>query len=319
MHIEVEEEVLYPYVGRLGGVSADLVAALFAQHRQAEALISELAAASTGSAAITESAAALREALSAHRSDCEQELFPLIRELPEETLAALGRRLGNVRRNVREDALLPRLLAFTLRRASCCLDIGSHSGIVLREMLRCAPEGRHLAYEPIPELAARLRAGFPAVEVRQIAVSDADGMATFVHVTSAPAYSGLRPRPNSLRGWPDHIGHKDVQEISVRTERLDTSLPEGWRPDLIKIDTEGAELLVLGGALETVGRYQPVIIFEHMGSNPAYGGTSFDLWTLLTKHLDMRIYDLSGNGPYSSAEFCRSAELLLNTNYVARP
>ena len=61
----------------------------------------------------------------------------------------------------RDSDLVRRLLAWSLAPDSCCIDIGAHAGSVLREILRAAPDGRHIAYEPLPHLAEHLRAEFP--------------------------------------------------------------------------------------------------------------------------------------------------------------
>jgi hypothetical protein len=52
-------------------------------------------------------------------------------------------------------------------------------------MMRLAPGGRHLAYEPLLEFAASLRRGFPTVEVREAALGDEPG--------EASSYGGGRP------------------------------------------------------------------------------------------------------------------------------
>src|ERR1043165_8269043 len=38
-----------------------------------------------------------------------------------------------------------------------CFDVGCHEGLFLEEFLRCAPRGRHFAFEPIPMLADLLK------------------------------------------------------------------------------------------------------------------------------------------------------------------
>ena len=70
------------------------------------------------------------------------------------------------------------LLAFSLSADSNCIDVGSHRGDVLREMVRLAPLGTHVAYEPVPESCAQLVAAFPQVDVRQAAASNVDGETT---------------------------------------------------------------------------------------------------------------------------------------------
>jgi hypothetical protein len=64
------------------------------------------------------------------------------------------------------------LMAFALREDSNCIDIRAHAGVLLREMVRCAPRGQHIAYEPLPEFAERLRRELPGVDVHNAAVSN---------------------------------------------------------------------------------------------------------------------------------------------------
>jgi hypothetical protein len=121
------------------------------------------------------------------------------------------------------------------------------------------------------------------------ALSDETGVASFVHVDSAPEYSGFKER--SYHGVTDVRKH----QISVRTERLDDALPETFQPGLIKIDVEGAEMLVLRGAKQTLRRFGPTIIFEHgIGASERYGTS--DVYDLLVGELDMRIVDLTAWG-----------------------
>jgi hypothetical protein len=68
------------------------------------------------------------------------------------------------------------------------------------------------------------------------------------------------------------------QMIIVRTERLDRSLPAGYVPAVIIIDVEGAEQQVVEGALETIRRHQPIVVFEHgLGAADHYG-TARSTW-----------------------------------------
>src|SRR6478735_6391078 len=89
-----------------------------------------------------------------------------------------GMRSSEGRRDRRDMRRLRALLAATLAAEDSCIDIGAHDGAVLRHIVRQAPRGRHLAYEPLPELAALLKRDFPAVEVRNAAVSDEAGERT---------------------------------------------------------------------------------------------------------------------------------------------
>jgi FkbM family methyltransferase len=188
------------------------------------------------------------------------------------------------------------LLAFTLSPDSNCIDVGAHRGDVLRDMLRLAPQGRHIAYEPIPDLAAALAKEFPSADVRNAALSDSAGETSFVHVLSNPAYSGFRER--------EYPGHEQLERINVRTERLDDALPDGYVPSFIKVDVEGAELQVFRGMAETLARHRPVVFFEHgQGAADRYGTMSSEVHDLLVGQAGLRIFDERGGGPYARDEF----------------
>lgn len=211
----------------------------------------------------------------------------------------------------RDSALIRRLLAWTLSADACCVDVGAHIGSVLEEILRVAPEGRHIAYEPLPHLAEGLRRDFPQVEVRCAAVSDQAGEAAFGHVRAAEAWSGLvyRPLPGDIE--------QDLQEIPVRLEVLDDAVPDAYAPSLIKIDVEGGEEAVLRGAERLLRQHQPTVIFEHgLGAANAYGTEPGDVFGLLAE-ARLRIFDLDGGGPYSQEEFERAYFASERVNWVA--
>jgi len=208
-----------------------------------------------------------------------------------------------------------RLLAFTLAADDNCIDVGAHRGSILAEMLRVAPAGRHLAFEPIPHLADLLRRDFPSVEVRQSALADHAGYSEFAHFRShAEGWSGLRFRPLPTGEEPD------VETIEVRLETLDEVVDPAYRPAVIKIDVEGAELQVLRGARGTLARHRPVIIFEHgSGSAETYGTSPADVFALLGDAADYRIFDLDGDGPYTLEQFERAFRSAARVNFVAHP
>lgn len=201
------------------------------------------------------------------------------------------------RRALRDEHAMRVVLATALRRDGNAVDVGANRGETLEMILAVAPDGRHVAYEPIPALAAQLAAAFPQVDVRNAACSETAGSAEFTHVLGAPAMSGLRQRAD----LPAHA--QEVERFDVRLERLDDALPEGYAPSLIKVDVEGAELLVLRGAQETLARHRPFVIFEHgIGGADLYGSQPGELWDLLDG-AGLRIFDLDGDGPYTRERF----------------
>jgi FkbM family methyltransferase len=132
-----------------------------------------------------------------------------------------------------------RLLAAVLKADSNVIDVGAHGGAFLREAISFAPDGRHIALEPLPHLAARLEEDFPQVDVYCTAASDRVGTASFFHAVDVEPWSGLKSRP--LPDGKDPV----TEEIEVTLTPIDQLLPEGYRVDLLKIDVEGAEEKVL--------------------------------------------------------------------------
>ena len=219
---------------------------------------------------------------------------------------------AHIRADIRDTELLLALMEEQLEPDSDCLDVGAHAGSVLAEMVRLAPRGRHIAWEPLPTFAGRLRERFPAVEVREAALGDRAGERAFAHIVDDPGWSGFlaRPTPSS----------SPVEEIAVRVERLDDVLPEGTRPVFVKIDVEGAEEEVLLGALETLRRHRPVVAFEHgRGSADHYGTTPGAICDLLGAGLGYEISGLDGDGPYGDERFAEIFASGERVNFVARP
>lgn len=223
--------------------------------------------------------------------------------------AVLGR--ASTRRNLRDEEHLRLLLRFALSERANCIDVGANVGHILAQMVAAAPRGRHIAYEPLPELCGDLRRRFPSVDVRQVAASDRRGRASFQHVRSRPAYSGLRRR--------DYPGNEEIHEIEVDIEDIDSSLPDGYIPSLIKIDVEGGERQVLEGAIKTIARHRPIVVFEHGKAGARYYDTDpGEVFDLLAGRANLRVFDLDGTGPYDRRGFEAVCDRGTHFNFVAR-
>jgi FkbM family methyltransferase len=203
------------------------------------------------------------------------------------------------RRNARYDDLTTEIIQRVLGPSSNAVDVGCFRGKILDEMVRQAPAGHHVAFEPNPDLAARLRARFPAVTIHEVAVSDEPGTGEFHVLTQLPAQSGLLRRPTDR--------DSDVRVIEVKVDTIDRLLPEHLPIGLVKIDVEGAEVNVLRGARETLRRWQPVVVFEHgVRTSQPYGTTPEMLFDLLADcGLNVSLLDrwLDGAPPFSRREF----------------
>ncbi len=186
------------------------------------------------------------------------------------------------------------LMRLSLPANANCIDVGANVGDVLREMVAIAPDGRHVAYEPLADLAADLTRRFPQVDVRNAAVADTPGEATFYRVRRAHSLSSL-----STNGLDAH----ELEPVQVRVDTLDDALERDYAPALIKIDVEGAEREVLAGARRTLTAHRPVVVFEHGAAAAGFAGApTRDIHELLSA-LGYRVFDIDGNGPLTVTEF----------------
>lgn len=203
-----------------------------------------------------------------------------------------------------------------LRPSDTCVDVGANEGLILDHIVAFAPQGRHFAFEPIPDLAARLRERFPNVDVHEMALAAEEGTSSFHHVVSNPSYSGLRERRYDR---PEET----VEIITVRTARLDDVLPTDVEVRLVKIDVEGGEEGVLRGGLKTLERCRPYVVFEHgLGAADYYGTEPETVYDLL-RGADLRVTLLErylAHGPsLSRQEFSDHFHEGRNYYFLAHP
>jgi len=168
-------------------------------------------------------------------------------------------------RNQKYDRQTKQVIKMVCKPDSSCIDVGCHKGEILDCIKMAAPNGSHYGFEPIPELFERLNAKYKNTNciVRQLAISNKKGKALFNYVISNPSYSGFKKRRY------DRSNEKDC-DITVNTDILDHIIPQTLKIDFIKIDVEGAELLVLEGAERLIRNNKPVIVFEY-----GIGGSDF--------------------------------------------
>lgn len=227
--------------------------------------------------------------------------------------------LGRCDRNAYYDALTEEILKRWLQPDSVCIDVGCHTGAILRIMLSYAAKGRFYAFEPLPDLFRGLVESFrnDRVVLSELALSDHAGLEPFNHVITNPGYSGF-----VMRRY-DRPREQD-ETIQVRTARLDDLIDAKDRVDFIKIDVEGAELLVLKGAERTLRSCRPMILFEYgLGAADCYGTRPQDMFGYLCDGLGFRISLLDrwllGWPPLSRRAFEAQFTRHLNWYFVAYP
>jgi FkbM family methyltransferase len=177
-------------------------------------------------------------------------------------------------------------LARVLRPDSNGIDVGCHLGAVLSRLYHYAPQGQHMAFEPTPYKAAWLRRKYPQADIRELALSDTPGEATFHTYPNRSGFNSLQPNR-----WMED----EVRSFRVRCERLSEIIPQDRSIDFLKIDVEGAERLVLRGASELIARCRPTIVFEcTLGGLEAFDFSPCDLYKDLTKALGYDIHTFAG-------------------------
>ncbi len=174
------------------------------------------------------------------------------------------------------------LLRF-LKTGMVFLDIGAHLGeFALYAATKVGTTGEVHAFEPHPEICEILRQNvalnaFQGIKVSQAAVSDIDGSVEFA-ISEDPAASFIWSKKAQAA--------TRIRTIEVPSITLDTYWKgNGKKIDLIKVDVEGAELLVLKGSRSLLCKEStdaPVIHFEYFPSNmTTFGYDPQDLFTFL--------------------------------------
>jgi FkbM family methyltransferase len=235
------------------------------------------------------------------------------------TLAAISRRLKRpellaafypeTRQALHEELAITAILASALGSDGTYVDVGANRGQILRDAVRVAPRGRHLAFEPIPAVAGELARAYPNVDCRQLALGARPDVAQFCHFRKLEGWSGLRrsPRISDERGDPEYI--------SVTVSTLDAEIGDRV-PGVVKIDVEGAELDVFEGARAMLAAAKPLVIFEHVAAAAAlYGFPSEALWELLGE-LRYETFSVTGDGPFTRDAFAQNTTVV---NWLARP
>ena len=185
----------------------------------------------------------------------------------------------------RYDALQTELVESTLRPGDFAIDVGAHAGqygLIMSSLV--GPEGRVISFEPDPharKLYTKNVALNPAVsapKVEPVALSNTHG-STILFSKGGNANSSLAPA--AIGGLSP-----DLEQIEIQTDTLDRYLEAANlpAPDLIKIDTEGAEINILEGAASVL-RSDAVMICElHPYAWEEFGKSCEDLKSIAAAH-----------------------------------
>jgi FkbM family methyltransferase len=185
------------------------------------------------------------------------------------------------------DRLTKRVIQLVVKNNCTAIDIGCNEGKILQMLIQVATV-KPIAFEPIPSLYNALQAKFEnEAVIHNIALSNKIGEEQFSLVQSNMAFSSFKQH--------SYATNLNATTITVKTNTLDNIAPTiNEKIALIKIDVEGAELLVLNGAIETIVKQKPIILFEFgkKGADP-FGYNEKDIYHFFTKMVQYKIFTLS--------------------------
>jgi len=173
------------------------------------------------------------------------------------------------------------------------LDVGGHHGLMaLASSKAVGSSGKVFVFEPNPAVLPILKENVALnqlsnIHIAEIALSDKPGTIPFYQQTGDVSWNSTIIE----EFLPD-----DAEEIIVDADTLDNYVDQhSLIPDFIKIDTEGAELLILEGAKETLRKFTPVLIMEFNASAAKAANTTIEAIVTNLQSLSYQIYRLEKN------------------------
>jgi FkbM family methyltransferase len=160
-----------------------------------------------------------------------------------------------------------RALTSAVRQGMTVFDIGAHIGYYTLLLAKCVgPNGRVFSFEPLPGNFDLLRKN---VQLNNLTQVQTFNQAVFSRVGEI-TISVPDDQPNSGNG--SVCLDEGVQQFRVNAVSLDAFCEEFLiRPDVLKMDVEGAEYEVLRGAKRVIAQFRPKLLIElhHFDGNLA--------------------------------------------------
>lgn len=170
------------------------------------------------------------------------------------------------------------------------LDIGGNVGWYSMNIAKARPKATVLTFEPIPRTYAYLLRNLEMnrignVRPHNFGFSDGERDIAFYYDPEGSGNSSMA-----------HLsGGGRVAEVVARVRRLDDFMAEtGRKADFLKVDVEGAELLVFRGGVEAIRRDRPVIFSELLRKWTASFGYHPNEVLSLLKEIGYRCFTAGG-------------------------
>ena len=193
------------------------------------------------------------------------------------------------------DPALTAMIQSTLKPGDVFLDVGAHAGYcTLLAAKQVGPTGVVLACEPNPASVRQLEANIERSRLGNVIVES-----TAIGDSTDPVTLFLNAESNSGMASLSKANVSGNTGLSVQCAPLDELVRKHGieRADLVKIDVEGAEMLVLRGMKDILRRLRPTVVLElepHLLSS--FGVTVSDV----TQFLEDVDYSVSSLGMHSN-------------------
>lgn len=201
------------------------------------------------------------------------------------------------------------------------LDVGAHVGIASLLYSRLTDrQARIAAFEPNPNVFPLLfennRVNGMPIELYRLAIGDTIGMTSF-HVDGRDPNASLSGDAPGRYWYWEGKAKPVMDRCTVPISTIDAfCAATGFRPGLIKLDVEGAELQALRGAGRTLQRDRPLVLLEtHVFAWESFGYRREDLEQAIAG-AGYRVCDEHGN-PFAGQ--LGSGPEKDNNHFILRP
>lgn len=152
-------------------------------------------------------------------------------------------------------------------KQSLCWDVGAHFGY--HSLAFASLGARVVAFEPNPKNAARLKLNLERnplladkIRLRSEALSNHDGVVSFFQSNDLSGPSSGSHLADATKPLDNSV-YRNFEAVRIPARQADSLIAGGEEsPGVMKIDVEGAELLMLQGARELLQRKKPLLLIE---------------------------------------------------------
>jgi FkbM family methyltransferase len=196
------------------------------------------------------------------------------------------------------DNALNNLIENIIKPGSICMDIGANIGhITLHIARKVAPSGLVFAFEPAPNIFYKLQQNIQRnnleglIIANQLALSNNNSTTLLAYPNDFAENQGL--------GSIVNINNELVKKkLIIHTKTIDSFVQENSikKLDFLKIDIQGAEILLLEGGIKTFTVFSPDLAIEISPTDlKCFNKNSKDLTKILSEY-KYNIFEINTNG-----------------------